>query len=511
LILGIAILAVASALGLSFKQTPQYTSESKVWVKAQSAPGQPPVDPNMDTEKELAQSVLLAQAVQEDLGLKGDPLKLLDHLSVGVEPNTSILTIAYEDPKPEGAQRLAQAFADDYLLFRLQQTEQGIQETISQINQRMSAIDKEIADLDDQLATATTPEEIDSLTQQRDALLLQKNAYAQQLAGLELPTGNGLGQVTQDATLPASPSSPNYPLNGALALVLGVILGVAIVLLLERLDDRLRGRKDLEVYTGAPVLTVVPRISGWRKKDQPVMVTRSDPQSPAAEAHRTLRTAVLFATSQRGAKTIIVTSPHAGEGKSSTTANLGVALAQAGKRVVLVSADLRKPRLHNFFGVRATPGLTNMLAGEVSAFEVLVQPGIENLRILPSGPVPGNPAEILGSEAMLRVLSELSEAADIVLIDTPPVLAVADAIALTPFVDGLLFVVDMQSTTRSSVQHAWEQLAQVDAPIIGSVLNNFDPGKGHAYSYYYSSQNYRSNPEAAQDGNTRSTRRIRIG
>lgn len=501
LILGIAVLALVSALGLSFRQTPQYTSEAKVWVTAQPAPGQPSVDPNMDTEKELAQSVLLAQAVQDDLGLEDDPLKLLGNLSVGVELNTSILTVSYEHPDPAEAQRLAQAFADDYLLFRVQQTEERIQETISQINQRMGSIDRQIADLDDQIAAATTPEELDSLTQQRDALLLQKNAYAQQLVGLELPTGNGLGQVVQDAQLPASPSSPSYILNGALALVLGTILGVAIALLIDRLDDRLRGRKDLEIYTGAPVLAVVPKVSGWRKKDEPVVVTRSDPQSPAAEAHRTLRTAVLFATRQRHAKTIIVTSPHAGEGKSSTTANLGVALAQAGKRVVLVSGDLRKPRLHNFFGVSATPGLTNVLAGEVSAFEVLVQPGIENLRILPSGPVPGNPAEILGSEAIRRVLSELSEAADIVLIDTPPVLAVADAIALSPLVDGLLFVVDMESTTRSAVQHAWEQLAQVDAQIIGSVLNNFDPGKGWAYSYYYSSQNYRSDPQTAEDGN----------
>jgi capsular exopolysaccharide synthesis family protein len=166
--------------------------------------------------------------------------------------------------------------------------------------------------------------------------------------------------------------------------------------------------------------------------------------------------------------------------------------------------------LHKFFDVKATPGLTNVLAGEVSAFEVLAQPGIEHLRIMTSGPVPGNPAEILGSEGMLSVLSDLSGAADVVLIDTPPVLAVADAIALTPFVDGVLLVVDMENTTRSAVQHAWEQLAQVDAQIIGSILNNFDPSKSRAYSYYYSAQNYRSSPEAAEDGEG-NTRRLRIG
>ncbi|MDP9299900.1 MAG: CpsD/CapB family tyrosine-protein kinase, partial [Actinomycetota bacterium] len=237
-------------------------------------------------------------------------------------------------------------------------------------------------------------------------------------------------------------------------------------------------------HLGAPVLAVVPRVPGWKKKGDTKLISVEQPKASVAESYRTLRTSVLFAAAQRGLKTIMVTSPTAGEGKTTTAANLAVVLADAGKRVILVSSDLRKPRIHKFFGLSNDAGLSSVLAGEVKPWEALADPGREHLRVMSSGPVPAHPAELLQSEQMGELVEELREVADFVILDTAPVLLVADALALAPLVDGVLFVVDAETTHRGAVVQARESLEQVGAPLIGSVLNNFDPSKARAYSYY---------------------------
>ncbi|HVM34159.1 MAG TPA: CpsD/CapB family tyrosine-protein kinase, partial [Actinomycetota bacterium] len=257
-----------------------------------------------------------------------------------------------------------------------------------------------------------------------------------------------------------------------------------LAFLRERLDDRLRGRDDLEVAAEAPVLASIPRVPSWKRKESAVLVTFAEPKSAAAEAYRTLRTSVLFAMGQSNAKVLMVTSPHAGDGKTTTAANLATVLGQAGKRVVLVSADLRKPRVHQFFGLETKTGLTNVLAGEVSPWQAVRPTHIENLQVLAAGPIPGNPAELLGSDAMGNLLSALAETSDIVIVDAAPVLAVSDALAMVTLTDGVLLVADAEETHRGAVQHARRQLHQVDARIIGAVFNNFDPERAAAYSYY---------------------------
>jgi capsular exopolysaccharide synthesis family protein len=259
---------------------------------------------------------------------------------------------------------------------------------------------------------------------------------------------------------------------------------VGVAFLRERLDDRLRGRGDLEVQSGAPVLAVVPHLGSW-KKDHTTVVTLEEPKAAASEAFRMLRTGLLFAATQRELKTILVTSANPGEGKTATVANLAVVLAQANKRVIAVSADLRKPRLHRFFGMKNDQGLTHVLAGEIESHEALLHPGGDHLGVLASGPVPGNPAEVLTSEAMGELLSKLKEVADFVLLDLPPVLAVSDALALAPFADGVILVADAEHTSRHAVAQARHQLDQVNAHVIGAMLNNFDPSRARAYPYYY--------------------------
>jgi tyrosine-protein kinase len=232
------------------------------------------------------------------------------------------------------------------------------------------------------------------------------------------------------------------------------------------------------------VLAVVPQVPGWRKRAQTKLVTTSASGSPAAEAYRSLRTNLQFISRDGTVRVISVTSPHAGEGKTTTVANLATTLALTGKRVMALSADLRKPRLHRFFGLDNERGLSSVLGGQAQLADVARRvEGLDSLRIVTSGPVPPNPAELLSSDKMESLLRDLSSSADYVVIDTPPALVVSDAMIVAPRADGIVVVVDADTTTGGAASHTIDQLEQVGGNVIGSVLNRFDPSKARYYSY----------------------------
>jgi capsular exopolysaccharide synthesis family protein len=215
--------------------------------------------------------------------------------------------------------------------------------------------------------------------------------------------------------------------------------------------------------------------------------------SPASEAYRTARANLQFLGTMDGVKTIVVTGAERGDGKTSTTANLAVTLAQSGKRVVAISCDLRKPRLHAFFGLQNAPGLAEFLAGRASLGEVARRAEPRSLRVIATGTIPSDPAELLGSEAMISLLRDLREVADFVLLDTPPVLAVSDALILAGIADGVVVVADAGSTTRPALALTRQQLDQVGSRIVGGIYNNFDPSKAR-FSDYASYRGYYGHP-----------------
>jgi len=208
------------------------------------------------------------------------------------------------------------------------------------------------------------------------------------------------------------------------------------------------------------------------------------PTSPPSEAYRTIRANLQFIARDGDVKVVAITSPSLGEGKTTTTADLAVTLANAGKRVIAVSCDLRKPRLHEFFGANAGPGLTEYLHGDAELLDVTQRTELGTLRLISSGSVPHDPAEVLTSDAMARFLQSLRSFADFVLLDTPPVLAVSDALILAPHSDGVIIIVDAGHTSRSAVAHTREQLEQVGARILGGVLNNLDTSRAKSYPSY---------------------------
>jgi polysaccharide biosynthesis transport protein len=499
LLLVVAIVAAAATM-YSLQQTPLYEAGAEVLVKpVDLGPETQPLAPNLETERKLVTSDPVARIAAETLDNSDPPRSLLSELFVGVAPGTEILEVTYTDENPKTAQSVAQAFAEAYLQHRREETLDEIVSVSRTIQQRIDGRTQELRETQERI-DRRKPASIRAANLQirADSLRTQIAILEQELIDSSPPQDLSVGQVVLPASVPTAPSSPNHVKNILLGLIIGVVLGLGIAVLRERLDDRLRGREDIEMATGAPLLAAVPRVSGWKKRDTPQLVTVEEPNSSPAEAYKKLRAGVLFTAAQRGAKVIMVTSPHEQEGKTATTSNLGVALAQAGKKVILISADLRKPRLHRFFMLENYIGVTSVLAGDVSPWQALRPTDVDNLQVLTSGPIPQNPAELLGSNAMGRLLISLREVADIVLLDCPPVLAVSDTITLAPLADAVLFVADAQTTHRSAVEQTKRQLDQVNAQVIGCLLNNFDPVKAAGYYYGASYRYEESKPQEEQ-------------
>jgi tyrosine-protein kinase len=271
------------------------------------------------------------------------------------------------------------------------------------------------------------------------------------------------------------PASPITWLILVIGFGAGLLLGFVMAFLRERLDDHIRGRHDLELTSGAPVLASVPT-SRARTRDLRAgrLAVMSGPSSPVAESYRALAASISFLAANRGIKTIVVTSPAPIEGKSAAAGNLGLLLAEAGRRVMLVSADMRVPVINRFFGTSNTVGLSSVLNGDAQLADAVQHPQVQNLRILPAGPVPQRPTEALQSQAMVDIIESLEQSADFVILDAPPVLIAADVLALAPLVHGALLVGDAKRTTRTEVIRSREQLEQVGVRIIGAVLDNMD-------------------------------------
>jgi capsular exopolysaccharide synthesis family protein len=485
-VVGVAALVLAAAAVVTVRQTPQYQSSTEVLVEpVQITQGDGnTVKVNMDTERQLADSPVVAALAARSLRSRLSPEALLESLTVKAATDTEILVFDYRDPSPSEAQRRVRAFASAYVSFRHQGALQDLRSAAQPIQARLDVLRAELDRVDGEIASTTSATERRTLQNQASAVVNQIADLQNRLSDLAPAESLQTGQVVAPATLPLSPVSPSYPRNLALALMLGLALGVGAAFIRERLDDRVRGVTDLETHVGAPVLAAVPRWNVHRAPYQELLMSEAEPYSPVSEAYRTLRTGLLFAANRGGIRTILVTSAGAAEGKTTTTARLGVALAHAGKRVVLVCADFRRPQLHRFFTLEEGEGLVNALAGELDVRRALIRPGIENLQFLPSGPLPASPDRMLGSDAMERVLSVLADDADVVLIDGTPVLGLADSLSLAPLVDAVLFVAADRRTTRRRVTEARQLLEQVSANVIGAVLNELDSPKSQLYPYY---------------------------
>ena len=248
------------------------------------------------------------------------------------------------------------------------------------------------------------------------------------------------------------------------------------------------------------MLAIVPRVKSWKRPKRPMLITEVDPFSPVTEAYRSLRTSLEFADRDAQLKTILVTSATGMEGKTSTVANLGVIMAKAGERVVVVSCDLRRPRLAAFLGKDDTTGFTSVLLDQEELNEVIqVSANMPGLALLGTGPIPLNPAELLGSDKAAKIFRLLAANFDVVLIDSPPLLPVADPLVLSQYADAVLMVVMVGLTTRAEVERASELLAQVNARLAGIVLNKATRRSTNGFEYGYGYKYHHIPPKARSD------------
>ena len=503
-----AALVVIATLAFSLQQTRLYTAEARLLVEQVPAQDDESLAPivNLETEREVVQSVPVAELVKEELGLDTPVNEMLGNLEVQVVVESEVLIVGYTSNDAALAQRAANAFAQGYIANRRNQALENLRAASSDIQRNIDQVETQLAELEQRIGDAEVADDQGAqaaLESQRANLLTQLGGLQLQLQ--EVRPGNAVrssgGQVLAPATLPASPSSPNLLRNALLAAFLGLALGVGLAFLRERLEDRFKGREDVERVLGAPVLATIPRFAGKRKDDPSKLILRTDPHSLASEAYRSLRTNLEFIASTTGRNSFLVTSPSAGEGKSVTTANLAYAFAQSGRRTIVISGDLRRPTIEKIFDVRAIDGLSRYLAGQRDLLEeIIVNPGISNLRILPTGPVPPNPAELMTSPRMGQLIADLEGNCDMLLIDSAPTLPVADATIMISHIGGAILVVDAEITRRGAADHARSELLKVGGRLVGAVLNAYDPTTS-PYAYYQTYDYDSSGPTNGREDN----------
>jgi capsular exopolysaccharide synthesis family protein len=292
-------------------------------------------------------------------------------------------------------------------------------------------------------------------------------------------------RVVDAAEIPRAPIAPNLQRSMVLSLVAGLTVSLGLVFFVEYLDSRLKTPNDLKQHLGVPFLGMIPSIP--RGKDNPNPLIHVVGLSNFSEAFKTVRTNVLFSSAEDGVRSLVVTSASPGEGKSICSANIAVAMAQTGLRVLLVDADMRRPRVHEIFDLPQEPGLSNLLTGNARASETIQKSSVPGLWLMPAGHIPPNPAELLSSPRFVDFLGALEDHFDWVVLDTPPVLVVTDSVIVGNRATGVAFVVGADLTSRHAARNALDQLTHANVTVIGAILNGADVKRhGHYYGSYYS-------------------------
>jgi succinoglycan biosynthesis transport protein ExoP len=478
-ILAVTVACVVAAIGLSSAQKRIYSASARVLI---------PQDPIRDLNPQgstanFSTSDLLDRALDNEIGFaQGDRVKAAARQKLGFAPKVSVAKVTGTDSllftarSTEQAAAASQAnlYADTYLDQRRSSRTDDYAKTSQTLQGQIQALQADRAKLpNNDPRIAALQSSIDNL----QSVIANLNASGQ--------LAQAGGQVIERAVKPSQPTSPKVSRNAILAFALGLVLGVGAAFVVDRLDDSVKSKHDLEVAGhGLTVIGLVPQTEGWRDSKDSYVVSMDKPQSPSSESYRMLRTSVQILGIEEPMRVLGFTSPRAGEGKSTSVANLGIALARAGQRVVVVGCDFRRPRIHEFYGVSNSVGFTSVLLGDVSLPEAL-QPveGYARLRVLASGPAPPNPSELLSLKRVHDVIDWLQGDADYVLLDCPPVLPVPDALQVSRLAHGMIVVVAARRTGKREVSRTVEVLRQVEAPLVGTVLNGVQHSGGYDYGY----------------------------
>ncbi len=505
LVLALALLGLIGAYLFATSRTATYTADATVLLRnspfGARVEGQDAA-PNLETEREVMLSDRTSDAVIQALGIQATGGQLRRNLEVEFRPDSDVLTVGYTSNDPQAAATTANAFAEQYTLNRegdaqtfLNDNVESLQADITALQASLDAAQGELNELrtqrsQQQLTNASTAgidaalsaasTDVSNLTTQL------RNTETELRSTLQkIESRPAAAEVLRPATTPETPDGLGLGPILVGGLMLGLIMGVVGAFLLERLDTTARDEDDVALALGTSVIGSIPTLGIGHRGGSGSLIMLSSGGSnrfaAAREAFRRLRSSVQFLNTSSGVSSIIVTSSTPAEGKSLTAANLSIALAQNGSRVVLVSADLRRPTLERMFGMEANrPGLSDYLAhaAELNAEKV---PGIDNLWLIRSGTAPENPGELLNSDRFEQMVKELErEDVEYIVVDTPPVINTADAVSAARYVDGVIVVVDTERTATADLLQVRADLERSGSKLLGAVMNRQQPARGRS-------------------------------
>jgi polysaccharide biosynthesis transport protein len=431
----------------SYSQPPLYTAQSQVFVSfssqttAELTAGATYVQRQVVSYTNLVGAERVLDPVVEELGLDAGTAALRERVTAESPANTVLIQISATDEEPVLAARISDAVAEN--------------------------LAKEVAELETPVGQETSPVRL---------------------------------EVVRSAVVPTAPSAPNIRLNAAVALITGLMLGAGLAALREALDTRVRSEEDVVGLTDTAVIGHIPLDEAAH--DHPLVV-QSSPHHARSEAFRRLRTNLQFLDLEGGPQAMVVVSSVPNEGKSTTAINLAITLADADARVLLIDADLRRPSIASYLGIEGSVGLTTVLIHRAELQDVIQPWGSAGLFVVPSGAIPPNPAELVGSRAMAELIDQVREQYDYVIIDTPPLLPVTDAALIAKMTNGALMVTGSGLVRRDQLLQSLGNLSSVNARVLGVVLNKMNGGNTGGYGYEY----YAYGPSDEDDTTQGSSRR----
>ena len=499
------LVAALTSFVVSRRTTPVYEAGSTLLVSQANSPTSGLSYSDLLYSQQVARTysqLLTEYPVREEtarrLGLQDlDGLKRLGvKISASPVRDTQLIQLKVESYDPVLAREIANNLplifieqTQTYQKGRYAQTRADLQAERTKVETDIQQTQERINSLQGQ-QTLTDEQRLD-LSRQQTMLRQFETTYAsllnslEQLRLTEAQTVDNIA-VTTPALTPIAPIRPRTLTNTLLAAIVGAMLALGVAFLVEYLDDTIHDSEQVRDLLGLATLGAILRV---RPRDNPeaALVTLDKKHSPIAEGYRVLRTNIQFSGVDEPVRALLITSASPQEGKSTTTANLAVTLAQADQRVILVDTDLRRPTAHKLFNLSNNVGITSALMqrADEAADAVLQDTAVSGLRVLTSGPLPPNPSELLGSERMRHLVERLRSQCDVLIFDSPPVMAAADAAILSTLVDGTLLVIDADSTRRAEALRAQETLAKVGGRLLGAVLNKLGERSSGYYSYYY--------------------------
>jgi capsular exopolysaccharide synthesis family protein len=495
--------AVAVSLVVGLQAQKKYDATAKLVVNPNNqvsallnpTASQSSSDPERDLNTEVSRikTVPLADAVKGRLKIQDSANSLLSEVTTSLEGTTNIVTITVRDASRSRAARLADAFAAEFVAARQSDARSAFRQAATQAQNQLQSL---------------------TFVQQNSAQGLQLKSRLRELqVDGSLQTGNA--QLIESATTPTSAATPRILFGAVLAGFLGLILGGVAAGGVELLDRRVKDEDDVKLNTRSPTLAGIPNLRG-PMRNQPLALGWEQ-----LEGYRSLATNLRFFKLGGELKTVMITSPGPLDGKTSVTLSLSAALAEFGQKVIAVECDLRRPRFATYLGVPEAPGLSAVLAGMASWSQQVVHVDVSRLRedapegrgesphfsVLAGGQAPPNPHALLSSPEMSELMLDLRSSRDVVLVDTPPLGTLTDAVPLVPRVDGIVLVARLQHTTRDALKKAVDVLAELDAPLLGTVLTG---APRSALAGYYGKKTVPPDARGGRDQsrNGRSARRV---